>query len=111
MPNVKIQVEEATLAEQRHKVLEVLDPLRQLICEKMGVPASACQIVVIPVMGLPDQPVANMDMFYISREGRTRDMVEGACVAFRALLESALDNKVAVRAIGFDQQTYLSLKD
>lgn len=111
MPNVKILVDESVLAERREQVRSTLGPLRDLICEQMHVPASACQIVVIPVIGLPDQPCANMDMFNISREGRTRNMVESACAAFQTLLETALEGKVAVRAIGFDQNDYVSLKD
>lgn len=110
MPNVKIFVDEHLLALRKSDIEAALGPLRQLLCDELKVPASACQIAVLPVIGLEDQPLANMEFQYLATPERTPDRIREACVVFRNFLASPLGEPLAVRATPLDPATYVALK-
>lgn len=110
MPNVKIYVDQ-TLLEERHAAINaILRPLRDCLCAELSVPAAACQLTIIPVLGLIDQPRANMEIQYLATPERTPTKITQACKVFRDLLATSIGSVPAVRATPLDPQTYVALK-
>ena len=110
MPNVKIFVDENVFADRREALCAALGPLRDTICTELSVPVAACQLAVIPVVGMDGQPVANMEIQYLANAERTPEMIQAACTAFHAVIEGAIGAVPAVRATPLDPATYVALK-
>jgi hypothetical protein len=79
-------------------------------CHELAVPTSACQLAIIGVIGLPDQPQANMEFQYLATSERTPERIRQVCSAFRDLLTAAMGVTTAVRATPLDPLTYVALK-
>jgi hypothetical protein len=71
MPNVKIFVDEAVYADRKDALRAALPKLRDTICVELSVPVAACQLAIIPVMGMEGQPAANMELQYLATQDRT----------------------------------------
>lgn len=110
MPNLKIHVEEATLAPCRDGLVAALPALRDLLCQRLGVAPSACQLAVLPVLGLPDQPPVNVELSILPGVERTRDRLVALAEAIRSDLEPLTQSRVAVRISQLDAATYVALK-
>lgn len=110
MPNVKIYVEHALLERRETALAASLEPLRALLCARLAVPAPACQLAVLGVCGLPDQPAANLEMLILPRPERTREMITALGQEVQVLIGAALETPVAFRAAMLDAQTYVALK-
>ncbi|MDF3854216.1 hypothetical protein [Paracoccus pantotrophus] len=110
MPNVKIYIDETRLAACRAAIEDALPRLRDLLCERLAVEASACQIAVLPVLGLPDQPQVNAELLILPRSGRTPERIRAVAGTMRQVLEQASGLDVAVRVGMLDPETYLALK-
>ena len=110
MPNVKIFVDDAVYTARGRALREMLPSLRAAICEQLSVPAEACQLAVVPVIGMEGQPSANMEIQYLAKPGRTPEMITAACTALRDVVEAAAGSRPAVRATPLDPATYVALK-
>ena len=110
MPNVKIFVDDAVFDELRDALAAALLPLREAICAQLSVPVVACQLAVIPVMGIEGQPIVNMEIQYLAKAERTPAVIEAACTVFRAVIEGFIGSTPAVRATPLDPDTYVALK-
>lgn len=110
MPNVKIFIDEGLYAERKEQIKDMLPSLRETLCETLSVGAAACQLAVIPVLGLPDQPLANLEFQYLGTESRTPDFIRGLCIQYRDILEGVLGCVPAVRATPLDVNTYVAVK-
>ena len=110
MPNVKIFVDEKVHADRAGDIRDMLLPLRDLLCETLSVPVAACQLAVIPVMGLEDQPLINMEYQYLATPDRTPGMIRTCSTAYRAFITERLGHVPAVRSTPLDPATYVALK-
>lgn len=110
MPNVKIFVDQSRLAQVQDGLIALLPEMRRFLCSAFGVDALACQIAVIGVLGLPDQPQINTELHILARPDRTRDAVQTTAHDLRAMLAQATGLHVAVRIAGLDPATYVALK-
>jgi len=110
MPNVKIYVDDTVLAARGAEIRALLPTLRDRICAELSVPLEAAQVAVLPVIGLSDQPLANLEFQYLATAERSPDMIRRACAIFRDLLAGAIGSTPAVRATPLDPQTYVALK-
>ena len=110
MPNVKIYIDEHLLATRKAGIVEALEPLRRLLCEQLKVAPSACHIVIQPVIGMADQPLASMEFQYLSNLERTPERIRSACSVFRDFLIGPLGCSPAIRATPLDPATYVALK-
>ena len=110
MPNMKLFVDHHLLASREAEIAALLAPLRELACSELAVPASACQLAVIGVVGLPDQPLANMEFQYLATPDRTPERISQVCAAFRAFLSAPLGTTPAIRSTPLDPATYVALK-
>lgn len=111
MPNVKIYVDHAVWNEHETPVKAALSPIRDLLCHELKVDVSACQLAILPVHGLADQPAVNLEIMILPRPERTREAVTDVCGKLRALLTEASGGAhVAIRAAALDPETYIALK-
>jgi hypothetical protein len=110
MPNVNIHIDHGLLLKVGPAVDAALAPLRDLLCERFAVSAAACQLAVIAVRGLPDQPQVNLELSILPRPERTRDRVTAVCAEVQALMTQAAGMHVAVRCAQLDPETYVALK-
>lgn len=110
MPNIKLFVDQALLATRDGEIRAALGPLRDLACRELSVPASACQLAVIGVIGLQDQPLANMEFQYLALPERTPEKIHQVCAVFQDFLFAPLGLKAAIRATPLDRATYVALK-
>lgn len=110
MPNVKIHVDREILNRQAERLDSALLPLRELLCDRFGVQPAACQLAIIAVRGLNDQPNINVEIHILPRPERTSEHVTAVCGEVKSLIELASDTRTAVRCMQLDAQTYVALK-
>lgn len=110
MPNVKLYVDGSRYPAAQADLAALLPDLRDMLCERLSVGHAACQIAVIPVLGLPDQPLINAELHVLPRSERTPALLRQVAQDLRAHLHSATGLTVAVRITSLDPDTYLTLK-
>lgn len=110
MPNIKIFVDETEYSALRRDLPALLTGLRDLLCAAFAVDARACQLAVIPVLGLPDQPAINVELNILPRPERTRAAITAAATHLRDAIGTATGRHVAVRIALLDAEGYVALK-
>ncbi|THD71616.1 hypothetical protein E7681_17580 [Thalassobius vesicularis] len=110
MPNLKLFVDQDLLAERKAELSAALEPLRACIMERLEVPASAVQVAIVPVIGLPDQPLINVEIHIMPRPNRTRPVLESFGAEVKKLVEAASGASPAFRCMQLDAETYVALK-
>lgn len=110
MPNVKIYTDQTVWVRHAEDISALLPPLRELLCRELKVGFHACQIVALPVHGLPDQADINIELHILPAPDRTRDVLTSLAEAMRDVLARATAAKIAVRIATLDPQTYVALK-
>lgn len=108
MPNVKIYVEQAVMAEHGAAILAALPDLRAMLCAELAVDHAACQFAVMPVQGLMDQPLINIEMMILPRPDRTRDKITHVAQQMRAIFAPV--GHAAIRIAQLDPASYVALK-
>lgn len=110
MPNLKIYVDETIFEASRASLKEALPQIRNLLCEAFQVAPSACQLAVIPVLGLPDQPQLNIELSILPHVERTGTVIRAAAEKLCDLLRAVTGVHGAVRIAQLDPATYVALK-
>lgn len=110
MPNIKLYVENRLWTARAATITDRLPPLRELLCRELSVPPSACQLAVLPVHGLPDQPPVNAELSILPTPERTRERLLRLAEGIRMLLGEATGETTAVRISTLDPVTYVALK-
>lgn len=109
MPNAKIYVDQ-TVWIRRDEIVALLPRLRDLLCLRLSVGPAACQLAVLPVHGLPDQPLVNVELHVLPAPDRTRELLTSLAAAIQQLLAGVVAGKIAVRIATLDPETYVALK-
>lgn len=110
MPILKIHIDFDLHPEAAAAIRTGLQPLRAMLCRELAVDVSACQISVVNIYGLEDQPQVNTEMFVLPRPERTRERMTEVCHLIRDTLADATGLHVAVRSNMLDAQTYVAVK-
>jgi hypothetical protein len=110
VPNVKIYVDESIFEASRASLSQALPQIRDMLCEAFQVAPSACQLAVIPVVGLPDQPQLNVELLILPHIERTGAVIRAAAEKLRDLLGAVTGAQGAVRIAQLDAATYVALK-
>lgn len=110
MPNVKIFVDETIYPACRKEIAEALNPIRDMLCERLKVDVPACQFAVMPVGAMADLPRVNVEMQILPRPERTREAVLEVCRKLKEMVGAATSTHVAVRVVSLDPETYIALK-
>ncbi len=110
MPNIKIFVDETDYPALRERFAALLPDLRRLACSAFVVEAPACQLAVLPILGLPDQPRINVELHLLPKPARTRETLVAAAGRLREAIVAATGRHVAVRIVLLDAETYVALK-
>jgi len=110
MPNVKFYVDTRNGSAASATISGMLPVLRELICETLEVPIAACQLAVIEVAGMDDQPAINTELLLLPGPARTPDYLRCVAQRLRDELAQATGLSVAVRMSALDPQTYVALK-
>ncbi|MEQ6917425.1 hypothetical protein [Halomonas aquatica] len=110
MPNLKIYVDESIQTEHYRQVAGVLPDLRDMLCRELAVPTEACQLAIVTVLGLPDQPLVNAEIMILPKSDRTPQKLRAVCDRIRQILSEVSGAHVAVRAATLDPETYIALK-
>lgn len=110
MPNVKIFVDESAYPALQPGFAALLPDLRAQLCTDFAVDPPACQLAVIPVLGLPDQPPINVELSILPRPERTRAAVTAAATRLRETIGAATGRHVAIRIALLDAESYVALK-
>lgn len=110
MPNFKIFLDQS-IGDERSLALQAqLGAIRELLCSRLSVQFSGCQLAVVPVLGLPGQPLANAELLYLKRPERTQAMVNDLCQDLRGMIGESLGISPAVRAMVIDPASFVGLK-
>ncbi|WP_284778013.1 hypothetical protein [Agrobacterium sp. lyk4-40-TYG-31] len=110
MPNMKIYVDAGRGAQTVADIRGILQPLRSMLCRELDVDVTACQIVIVDVCGLEDQPAVNAEILLLPRPERSRERITEVCKLIREIIADATGLHVAVRSGMLDPQTYVALK-
>lgn len=110
MPNLKLYINESHYAHVRPVLSAFLPELRTNLCAWLEVVPEACQLAVLPVLALPDQPCINAELHLLPRASRTRERLERVGEQMRDTLVAVSGLSVAVRIAQLDSATYVALK-
>lgn len=110
MPNVKLFVDDRHLPGLQAGIAAALPAIRDMLCAALAVDLAACQIAVIPVIGLPDQPQINAELHILPHADRTPAALRQTALDLRAMVAGATGLSVAVRIATLDPATYVVLK-
>jgi len=110
MPNLKIHVSDSVWNNKAADLTGLLRPIRELLCSEFHVEPEACQLAIIPVHGLPDQPEVAVEIQIMPRSERTRDQISAVGQKLQVLLREVTGSRVAVRVSALDPVTYVALK-
>ena len=110
MPNIKLFVDQSLLAARESDLRPLLLALREIACRDLAVPASGCQLAVVGVIGLPDQPMVNLEFHYLAKPERTTAVIGQLCAALADCVSAALDTHAAVRAMPLDPASFVARK-
>lgn len=110
MPNVKIYVDEAVYKSHTAALTDALLPLRDIVSEHLEAPHSACQLALISIVGLSDQPAVNVEISIMPRSNRTKETLESMGAELQRLLGEITKQSVAFRCAQLDPSTYVTLK-
>lgn len=110
MPNVKIFADEVMVAQGRRAMAEALAPLREAVMRHLDVSASACQIAIVPVIGIADQPALNVELQILPAPGRSREKIAALGTEVQERLATATGRSVAFRCSQHDPASYVTLK-
>lgn len=107
MPLVKLY---ADSPDRAGRVAAVLPELRDLLCAELSTEPAVCHLVVIPALGLTDQPPVAVEMWVLPKPGRTRDVMLKAATRARDLLVREIGGPVSVRTTLLDPERYMALR-
>jgi hypothetical protein len=110
MPNVKLYVDETLLAGCREALIAALPGLRGLLCDALKVDAAACQIAILPVIAMPDQPRVNVEMHILPHPDRTKDRLKSLAAAVQSRIAATTGAHTAVRIAMLVPDGYVALK-
>lgn len=110
MPNVKLFVNAAVMAQHDALWDDLLGQIRSTLCEMLGVQPAACHIVMVAVRPLPDQPAMNLELHILPRPDRTRARITEVCTALQGRIAAATGLRPAIRCAMLDPETYVALK-
>ena len=110
MPNIKIYVNESVLTVLKPELIAALEPLREMIIGHLDVPKSACQVAIVSILGLQDEPALNVEMHIMPGQKRTRKSLEALGAAIQGMLNEATGSKIAFRCAQLDPETYVILR-
>ncbi|WP_446033522.1 hypothetical protein [Youngimonas ophiurae (nom. illeg.)] len=110
MPNLKIYVDETVDPRSRQALRAGLQDVQDMLCRDLSVPVAACQLNIVAVTGLPDQPLVNAEIQILAKPDRTPDMVRAVCQNLQDHLTQACGTPAAIRASALDPETYIALK-
>lgn len=110
MPNLKIYADDNVPAASVAELKAALPGLRDLLCRELGVGPDACQLALIPVGGVSDQPLVNVELLILPRADRTPERLRAMAGAVRSLISGAAGAHTAVRVSQLDPETYVALK-
>ncbi|QEW20068.1 hypothetical protein LA6_002262 [Marinibacterium anthonyi] len=110
MPNIKIFVDQAEMAGLQGVLTALLPDLRAQLCAALGVDLSISQVAVLPVIGLPDQPVINVELHLLSAPARTPEALRKLAQDLRDMLGQATGRHAAIRIATFEPGGYVTLK-
>lgn len=111
MPNAKLYVDQSIWPGCQADLTAALAPMRAILCRDLAVPAAACQLAIVPVWGLADQPAVNVELSILPRPERTGEMLRALGAALQGLIGPAAGGvPVAVRISQLDPETYVALK-
>lgn len=110
MPNLKIFMDETVFGQHRQAMIQALEPIRDSICLHLGVPKAACQLAIIPVVGLPDQPAINVEIQILPSLDRPRTRIEAFGSEVKDILSATAGVPVAFRCAQHDPSTYVILR-
>ncbi|MCE5973146.1 hypothetical protein LZA78_06620 [Sinirhodobacter sp. WL0062] len=111
MPNVKLYVDDTVWPAHAETLRASLQPLRELLCVELAVSVEACQLAIVPVIGLADQPQVNIELAILPRPERTPEKLRALGETLRGRIAPASGGaRVAVRYTTLDPVTYVALK-
>lgn len=110
MPLLKIYVDESVETDKKSKLIVFLPSLRDQLCKTLNVESQACQFSIIAVHGLPDQAQLSVEISLLPKADRTRAFILSVCNQIRDVLQEKFQEKVAVRVVQLDPETYVVLR-
>ena len=110
MPNLKIYLEQPLWQSHGAVLCAALPALRDLLMRELEVPEAACQLAILPIHGLPDQPQCNVEFSFLMQSVRTPDRIREVCGVIRAHVGAIIGTPTAVRAMPLDPASYTALK-
>ena len=108
MPNLKVYIDRDV--RDGGLPVEARKDLRNVLIDRLGAPPAACQIAVLPVQGLPDQPAANIELALMPGPERTVEVLTELGQALQSVIRQHAEVDSAFRCTLLDPESYVTLK-
>lgn len=110
MPNVKLYLDARLGPDMGAAIAADFADLRAHLCARLSVTPAACQLALITVTGMADQPQLNVELALMPHRDRTRAVLSGLGDELRARFKALGVPSVAIRISALDPETYIALK-
>ena len=110
MPNLRLSIDRDAPADVRARLAAGLVDVRAILIDRLPAERAACQLAVVEVAALPDQPGINAELFVLPNAQRTRARLEEVGAALRDHLHALTGLTVAVRIAHLDPDTYVAVR-
>lgn len=110
MPNVKLYLDARLGPEVQAAIVADFADLRAHLCARLGVTPAACQLALITVTGMADQPQLNVELALMPHRDRTRAFLTAVGDELRLRFKALGVATVAIRISALDPETYIALK-
>jgi len=110
MPNAKLYIDQTVWETQQTDFKQSLPKIRETLCQYLTVPPTACQLALLPVYGLSDQPAVNIELHLMPNPDRTPDLICELTSELQKTIMSLSQSRCAVRITTLNPETYSVMK-
>lgn len=110
MPNLKLYFDDTDSPQDSTRLQALLVPLRDLLCQSLNATPEACQIALVPVRGVPNQPAVNAELTILQHPDRTPERLRSVAAELRGAIDAAVGLHTAVRISIENPTSYVTLK-
>lgn len=110
MPHLKLYLDDRHLPRQRDGLADLLHDLRAILCRALSEPPGACQLSVLPVIGLAGQAECCLELTYPPKESLTPETLRALAGQLQTTVIAATGLRATIWLKALDPQGDLALR-
>jgi hypothetical protein len=110
MPAIRIYLDKSLESTVPRLIEEAFPKMREAGCRLFGVAPAICKITIVPSYFDVDIPQANVEVNFLDKPERTKEIIRTLCAELHDILGPYLGFKPAVAAAIRDPETFVLVK-